>query len=159
MGSDKCPKCGDDLDRGELKIDSLANSVTFEGKQFPWGQFANQARMCPSCGYLELYIDMNKDRAEHIVKRSSDLYLALRSGPLAPARVLAYTPLGYTTKDGLSLVAVELEVQPPAGPKFTARVHGALPPGSVSKVQPGQTVSVWYNPNDLTQVVLAQAGA
>jgi hypothetical protein len=102
---------------------------------------------------------MNQRRADHIIKRANDLYLALRSGPLAPARVLAYTPLAFMKKANLSLVAVELEVQPPAGPKFTAWVRGPLRPRSESKVQPGQAISVSYNPNDLTQVVLASAGA
>jgi hypothetical protein len=83
---------------------------------------------------------------------------AVRSmGVPAQAAVLAVTDMGVRVGDAASMMKVSVQVQPADRPAFKAETQGAIADTSRPKYQPGSTVWVKFNPNDLTQVALDHA--
>lgn len=83
----------------------------------------------------------------------------LRTGVEAPARVLQYLPLGINVNGPNAAVNLIVEVQPREGNAFTAQAQGnVIAPSGVPKFQPGQMVTVRYNPGDLTKVAVQRPG-
>ena len=103
---------------------------------------------------------MNAQQAEQMLM----LYQAaneelLKTGTKAPARVLQYLPLGINVNGPNAAVNLIVEVQPSDGSPFTAQANGnVIAPTGVPKFQPGQMVTVRYNPNDLTKVAVQRPG-
>jgi Protein of unknown function (DUF3592) len=83
----------------------------------------------------------------------------LKSGVSAPAKVLQYMPMGINVNGNNPAVNFILEVYPTNGAAFTAQSQGNLiREANVPKYQPGQMVTVRYNPDDLTKVVVERSG-
>jgi hypothetical protein len=86
---------------------------------------------------------------------TEQMYNAVRSmGVAAQAAVLAATDMGVRVGDTASIMKLSVQVQPTDRPAFQAETQGAISDASRAKYQPGSTVWVKFNPNDLTQVAL-----
>ena len=103
---------------------------------------------------------MNKQQAEQLLSRyQADNQRILSSGVSAPAKILQYMPLGVNVNGNNPAVNLIVEVQPAGGASFTAQAHGnVIAEASVYKFQPGQMVTVRYDPEDLTEVALERSG-
>lgn len=103
---------------------------------------------------------MNREQAEQLLTRyQSENDRILSSGISAPAKILQYMPMGVNVNGNNPAVNLIVEVQPPGGSTFTAQAHGnVIAEASVYKFQPGQMVTVRYNPDDLTEVALERSG-
>jgi hypothetical protein len=103
---------------------------------------------------------MNKQQAEQMLM----LYQAaneqlLKTGQSAPAKVLQYMPIGINVNGNNPAVNLIVEVHPVSGATFIAQSQGNLiSEANVSKFQPGQMVTVRYNPDDLTEVAVERSG-
>lgn len=83
----------------------------------------------------------------------------LRTGVSAPAKVLEYAPTGILVNGENPMVNLTVEVQPPGSPSFTAQTFGqAVAEASIPRYQPGRTVTVRYDPGNLTRVVVERSG-
>jgi len=83
----------------------------------------------------------------------------IKVGLQAPARVIQYMPLGINVNGNNPVVNLMLEVHPVSRPVFTAMAQGILvSEASIVKYQPGQTITVRYDPNDLTKVAVEHSG-
>jgi hypothetical protein len=103
---------------------------------------------------------MNSQQAEQLMTRyQAENERILRSGVSAPAKILQYTPMGFNVNGNNPAVNLIVEVQSAGVAYFTAEAHGnVISEASVYKFQPGQMVTVRYNPDDLTQVALERSG-
>lgn len=103
---------------------------------------------------------MNREQAEQLLTRyQAENERILTSGVSAPAKILQYMPMGVNVNGNNPAVNLIVEVQPAAIPSFTAQAHGnVIAETSVYKFQPGQMVTVRYNPDDLTEVALERSG-
>lgn len=103
---------------------------------------------------------MNRQQAEQLLTRyQAENERILASGVSAPARILQYMPMGVNVNGNNPAVNLIVEVQPIGGSAFTADAHGnVIAESSVHKFQPGQMVTVRYNPDDLTEVALERSG-
>ena len=103
---------------------------------------------------------MNRQQAEQLLSRyQAEKERILSSGVSAPAKILQYMPMGVNVNGNNPAVNLIVEVQPVAVAPFTAQAHGnVIAEASVYKFQPGQMVTVRYNPNDLTEVALERSG-
>lgn len=103
---------------------------------------------------------MNKQQAEQLLTRyQAENERILTSGVSAPAKILQYMPMGVNVNGNNPAVTLIVEVQPVAVASFTAQAHGnVIAEASVYKFQPGQMVTVRYNPEDLTEVALERSG-
>ncbi len=103
---------------------------------------------------------MNREQAEQLLSRyQAENERILSSGVSAPAKILQYIPIGVNVNGNNPAVNLIVEVQPVAVAPFTAQAHGnVIAEASVYKFQPGQMVTVQYNPEDLTEVALARSG-
>ena len=103
---------------------------------------------------------MNAQQAEQMLT----LYQAaneqlLKTGQSAPAKVLQYMPMGINVNGNNPAVNLIVEVHPISGAAFTAQSQGnVISEGNVSKFQPGQMITVRYNPDDLTEVAVERSG-
>ncbi len=89
---------------------------------------------------------------------TEQMYNAVRTmGVPAQAAILAVTDMGVRVGDSASMMKVSVQVQPTDRPAFRAETQGAISDASRAKYQPGSTVWVKFNPNDLTQVALDHA--
>lgn len=67
--------------------------------------------------------------------------------------------MGINVNGNNPAVNLIVEVQPPGSASFTAQAHGnIIAETSVYKFQPGQMVTVRYNPEDLSEVALERSG-
>ena len=103
---------------------------------------------------------MNRQQAEQLLTRyQAENERILSSGLSAPAKILQYMPMGVNVNGNNPAVNLIVEVQPAGGASFTAQAHGnVIAETSVYKFQPGQMVTVRYNPEDLTEVALERSG-
>jgi hypothetical protein len=103
---------------------------------------------------------MNRQQAEQLLTRyQSENERILSSGVSAPAKILQYMPMGVNVNGNNPAVNLIVEVQPIGGASFTAQAHGnVIAEASVYKFQPGQMVTVRYNPEDLTEIALERSG-
>jgi hypothetical protein len=82
-----------------------------------------------------------------------------KTGVSAPAKILEYMPMGINVNGNNPAVNFILEVYPASGAAFTAQSQGNLiREANVPKYQPGQMVTVRYNPDDLTKVAVERSG-
>ncbi len=80
-------------------------------------------------------------------------------GMEAAAKVLKYMPMGIEVNGDNPVVNLVVEVQATNGKAFVAQASGiAIAQASVPKYQPGQMLTVCYDPNDLTKVGVVHAG-
>jgi hypothetical protein len=103
---------------------------------------------------------MNRQQAEQLLARyQAENERILGSGVSAPAKILQYMPMGVSVNGNNPAVNLIVEVQPIGAASFTAQAHGnVIAEASVYKFQPGQMVTVRYNPEDLTEVALERSG-
>lgn len=103
---------------------------------------------------------MNRQQAEQLLTRyQAENERILSSGVSAPAKILQYMPMGVNVNGNNPAVNLIVEVQPLAVAPFTAQAHGnVIAEASVYKFQPGQMVTVRYNPEDLSEVALERSG-
>ena len=103
---------------------------------------------------------MNRQQAEQLLSRyQAENERILSSGVSAPAKILQYMPMGVNVNGNNPAVNLIVEVQPVAVASFTAQAHGnVIAEASVHKFQPGQMVTVRYNPEDLSEVALERSG-
>lgn len=103
---------------------------------------------------------MNRQQAEQLLTRyQAENERILSSGVSAPAKILQYMPMGVNVNGNNPAVNLIVEVQPIAAPSFTAQAHGnVIGEAAVYKFQPGQMVTVRYNPEDLSEVALERSG-
>lgn len=103
---------------------------------------------------------MNRQQAEQLLSRyQAENERILSSGVSAPAKILQYMPMGINVNGNNPAVNLIVEVQPVAVASFTAQAHGnVIGEAAVHKFQPGQMVTVRYNPEDLTEVALERSG-
>ena len=103
---------------------------------------------------------MNTQQAEQLLTRyQAENERILASGVSAPAKILQYMPMGVNVNGNNPAVNLIVEVQPAGGSSFTAQAHGnVIGEASVYKFQPGQMVTVRYNPEDLSEVALERSG-
>ncbi len=81
------------------------------------------------------------------------------NGLLAPATVLQFTPMGVMVNGNNPAVNLLVEVRPDSAPQFVAQAHGiVIAEGSIPKFQPGERITVRYDPNDLTRVAVERSG-
>ena len=76
----------------------------------------------------------------------------LTTGQQARAKVLQAHDMGIRVNGPNPAMQFVLEVQPPGGEPFQAQTTGVVHEDSVPKFQPGKTIYVKYDPNDLTRV-------
>lgn len=83
----------------------------------------------------------------------------LKTGLPAPAKVLQYMPIGINVNGNNPAVNLIVEVHPAGSSPFTAQSQGNVIGGAnISKFQPGQMVTIRYNPDDLTEVAVERSG-
>ncbi len=83
------------------------------------------------------------------------MYEAVRSmGQPAEATILKVTDMSIQVGDTAALKKLDLEVRPQDRPSFHAVTQGAISITSNDKYQPGKTIWVKFNPNDMTQVAI-----
>ena len=84
----------------------------------------------------------------------------IATGTQCIAKVLQFMPMGINVNGNNPAVNLMLEVHPDNGPAFTSQAQGiVIAEASIYKYQPGQTITVRYNPNDLTKVAVEHSGA
>jgi len=97
----------------------------------------------------------NPQQVEQMLLAKEQTYNAIRSmGEAAQATILTASDMNIRVNDTGSMMSFRLEVRPTAKPVFQAETQGAISDTARAKYQPGQTVWVKFNPNDLTQVAL-----
>jgi hypothetical protein len=83
----------------------------------------------------------------------------IRTGLQSAAKILQYLPMNITVNGNNPVVNLMLEVQPVSRPPFTALAQGTVVSEiSIPKFQPGQMITVRYDPNDLTKVAVEHSG-
>ncbi len=102
---------------------------------------------------------MNAQQSEQMLKQIDAANEALiKTGTQARAKVLQYLPMGIDVNGSNPAVTLQLEVQPANAPRFNAQAQGVISSVSVPKFQPGQLITVRYDPNDLTRVTIEHSG-
>jgi len=83
----------------------------------------------------------------------------LKTGVAATAIVMQYLPLGINVNGNNAAVNLVVQVHPTHGAAFTAQAPGnVLAETAVPKFQPGQMITIRYNPGDLTKVAVERSG-
>ena len=103
---------------------------------------------------------MNQQQAEQMLTlyQTANQQL-LETGLSATAKVLQYMPMGINVNGNNPAANLIVEVYPDNGAPFTAQSQGnVIRETNVSKYQPGQMVTVRYNPDDLTKVAVERSG-
>lgn len=82
-----------------------------------------------------------------------------KTGLQARATVIQFSPMGINVNGNNPAVNLMLEVHPTTGPAFTSQAQGiVIAESSIPKYQPGQMITVRYNPNDPTRVAVERSG-
>lgn len=119
------------------------------------GIMGGAAMGAPGAGNL-----MNPQQTEQMLMQyqaASDQIL--KTGLQARAKILQYLPLGINVNGNNPVVNLVVEVQPVSRAPFTAQVQGvAVSELSIPKYQPGQMVTVRYDPVDVTKVAVEHSG-
>lgn len=76
------------------------------------------------------------------------------SGQPAQAQILRYTDWNVLVNGDNPAVTLQLQVMPAGKPQFMAETSGVIAAASISKYQPGCTIWVKYDPNNLTRVAI-----
>ncbi len=92
-----------------------------------------------------------------LVARDQQLAAIRASGESAEATILNVMDMGIPLGDKASMKAITLQVHPTGRPDFQAMTQGAISTTANDKYQPGKTVWVKFNPNDMTQIALDHA--
>ncbi len=87
--------------------------------------------------------------------KANDLDNALRqSGTSAQATITQKWDMGVMVNGSNPAVRLQVEVHPTDRPAFQAQTIGVISAVSVSKFQPGATIWVKYDPNDISRVAI-----
>lgn len=98
---------------------------------------------------------MNVPQFEEGLRVQDKYYEAIRSmGEAAQATIVSASETGVLVNGENPLMKFRLEVHPNNRPLFQAETQGVISQASKAKYQPGQTIWVKFNPNNLTQVAL-----
>jgi len=89
---------------------------------------------------------------EMLIRIDEENKKILATGQQARAKVLQAHDMGIRVNGPNPAMQFVLEVQPPGGEPFQAEATGVVFEGSVPEFQPGKTIYVKYDPNDLTRV-------
>lgn len=118
------------------------------------GMLGGAAGGVPAAGML------NSQQAEQMLKQYDAANEQLiKTGLQATAKVLQYMPIGIDVNGNNPAVNLMLEVHPVSRQNFTSQAQGVvISEASVPKYQPGQMITVRYNPNDLTKVAVEHSG-
>jgi type II secretory pathway pseudopilin PulG len=81
----------------------------------------------------------------------------LETGEAAPATVMNIMPLGLMVNGDNPAVRFQLEVHPTNRPMFIGQSVGVISAASLPKFQPGATISVKFDPNDISRVTVAHS--
>ncbi len=82
-----------------------------------------------------------------------------KTGLQARATIIQFSPMGINVNGNNPAVNLMLEVHPTTGPAFTSQAQGiVIAESSIPKYQPGQMITVRYNPNDQTRVAVERSG-
>ncbi len=101
---------------------------------------------------------MGVGQLQQMLLAKDQLLEAVRSmGVAAEATILKVTDMGVQIGDNAAMKKLNLEVRPSDRPAFHAETQGAISTASNDKYQPGKTIWVKFNPNDMTQVALDHA--
>lgn len=103
---------------------------------------------------------MNPSQVEQMLRsyQSANEQIS-KTGIQARATVIQFSPMGINVNGNNPAVNLMLEVHPTTGPAFTSQAQGiVISETSVPKYQPGQMITVRYNPNDLTRVAVERSG-
>lgn len=98
--------------------------------------------------------DSEKAAEEMLKKADSESQAIIASGVSAQAFVLEATSLDIFVNGNNPAMKFRLEVRPEGHPKFMAETTGVIAESSVPKYNAGETISVKYDPNDLTRVAI-----
>ena len=83
----------------------------------------------------------------------------IATGTQAPAKVIQFMPMGIVINGGNPAVNLMVEVQPMYGAPFTSQAQGiVISQASIPKYQPGQMITVRFNPSDQTKVAVEHSG-
>lgn len=77
----------------------------------------------------------------------------IKTGIQAPAQIANIQPTGSTYNDQPQVI-LTVNVQPMQGAAFTAKAKMVIHPINIPHFQPGARVTVYYNPNDKTNVAI-----
>jgi hypothetical protein len=78
----------------------------------------------------------------------------MATGQSAPAQVTSYMDWNVHVNGENPAVTLLLQINPPGKPPFMAQASGVIAVASVPKFQPGCTIWVKYDPNNLTKVTI-----
>jgi len=87
-------------------------------------------------------------------KIDADNQAIVASGQSAQAEVMRYSDWNVKVNGDNPAVTLQLRVLPPGQSPFMAEVSGVISVSSVPRFQPGRTIWVKYDPNDLTRVAI-----
>jgi hypothetical protein len=82
----------------------------------------------------------------------------LQSGTPAEATILALEETGITVNNVYPVVKITLEVRPPGGQPYQAKLQTMIDRLDIPQVQPGKVVPVVYDPADPSKVALGSGG-
>jgi hypothetical protein len=109
----------------------------------------------PQYGMPTPQAEMNQaDMERKVGKLDADNEAIIARGQPAPAEVLRYTDWNVKINGENPVVTLQLRVSPSGKPQFMAEASGLISVASVHKFQPGKTIYVKYDPNNLTQVAI-----
>lgn len=96
-----------------------------------------------------------EQQAEQMLMQNQEaLREVTASGVASEATVVSVTPLNIFVNGDNPAMKLRVEVHPETGPKFQADTIGVIAEASIPKYQPGESIHVKYDPNDLTKVAL-----
>ena len=103
---------------------------------------------------------LNPSQIEQMLRQYQALNERLVStGVQTTARVLQFMPMGINVNGDNPAANLMLEVRAVDGSTFTAQAQGlVISAASVPKYQPNQTITVRYDPSDLTRVAVEHSG-
>jgi hypothetical protein len=125
----------------EVGVDNVGTTGTTEG-QAAVGIPGMPAQATPAAIELQL---KQIDAANQVL---------MVTGQPAPAQVTSYMDWNVKVNGENPAVTLLLQVTPPGKPPFMAQVIGVIAAASVPKFQPGCTIWVKYDPNNLTKVTI-----
>jgi hypothetical protein len=98
---------------------------------------------------------MNSAEIEQKIRKiDADNQSLIARGQPAQAEVLRYTDWNVKINGENPMVTLSLRVMPPGKPQFMAEASGVISVASVPRFQPGKSIWVKYDPNNLTQVTV-----
>ena len=96
-------------------------------------------------------VKMMTEKLEQIERENQHI---LAHGIESLAKVVRYTPMNINVNGNNPAVELFLEVTPKDDPRFNATARGVVGEVAIHKFQPGEEITVKYDPQDLTKVAI-----